>query len=69
LRDAAQDDPVLILDGVFAELDKSRRRHLARFAAGVEQVLVTAAVAEELPEELDGRIVLAGGGELVDHAR
>ena len=39
------DDPVLILDDVFAELDTERRERLAELVAGAEQVLVTAAVA------------------------
>jgi len=46
-------EPVLILDDVFAELDNSRRRALAAAAAGAEQVLVTAAVAEDIPADWD----------------
>ena len=46
-------EPVLILDDVFAELDDSRRRALAAVAAGAEQVLVTAAVAEDIPADWD----------------
>jgi DNA replication and repair protein RecF len=44
-------EPVLILDDVFAELDNARRRALAGVAAGAEQVLVTAAVGEDIPED------------------
>ena len=47
-------DPVLILDDVFAELDRRRRARLAKLAGTAEQVLVTAAVAEDVPDELDG---------------
>ncbi|PRW62371.1 DNA replication/repair protein RecF [Actinopolyspora mortivallis] len=47
-------EPVLILDDVFAELDSRRRARLARSVAGAEQVLVTAAVAEDVPAELSG---------------
>ncbi|QUG99401.1 DNA replication/repair protein RecF [Saccharopolyspora erythraea] len=47
-------EPVLILDDVFAELDRRRRSRLAELVAGAEQVLVTAAVAEDVPEELTG---------------
>ena len=47
-------EPVLILDDVFAELDTRRRGRLAALVAGAEQVLLTAAVAEDVPEELDG---------------
>jgi DNA replication and repair protein RecF len=46
---------VLILDDVFAELDTGRRAQLADLVAGAEQVLVTAAVAEDIPEGLRGR--------------
>ena len=42
-------EPVLVLDDVFAELDGSRRDQLAGVAAGAEQVLITAAVAEDVP--------------------
>lgn len=56
------DDPVLILDDVFAELDGRRRTRLAKLAAEVEQVLVTAAVAEDVPDVLAGhRFEVAGG--------
>jgi DNA replication and repair protein RecF len=48
------DDPVLILDDVFAELDRQRRDHLADLVADAEQVLVTAAVAADVPERLTG---------------
>jgi len=44
-------EPVLILDDVFAELDSARRRALAGVAAGAEQVLVTAAVGEDIPDD------------------
>ncbi|WP_306357253.1 MULTISPECIES: DNA replication/repair protein RecF [unclassified Nocardia] len=46
-------DPVLILDDVFAELDRRRRTALAAVAATAEQVLITAAVPEDVPPELD----------------
>jgi DNA replication and repair protein RecF len=48
------DDPILILDDVFAELDTGRRSRLAELVADAEQVLVTAAVPEDLPEALAG---------------
>jgi DNA replication and repair protein RecF len=48
------DDPILILDDVFAELDVDRRDRLATLVADAEQLLVTAAVAEDVPESLDG---------------
>lgn len=45
-------DPVLILDDVFAELDAGRRERLAQMVAENEQVLITAAVAEDVPKQL-----------------
>lgn len=47
-------EPVLILDDVFAELDASRRESLADLVAPAEQVLITAAVAGDVPEQLVG---------------
>ncbi|MFC4530879.1 DNA replication/repair protein RecF [Sphaerisporangium dianthi] len=47
-------DPVLILDDVFAELDARRRRSLAEIVAPAEQVLITAAVPEDVPAQLSG---------------
>jgi DNA replication and repair protein RecF len=46
-------DPVLLLDDVFAELDTARRRALANVAASAEQVLVTAAVPDDIPADWD----------------
>ena len=55
-------EPVLILDDVFAELDDRRRRALAGVAARAEQVLVTAAVADDVPAGLGGvRFAVSGG--------
>jgi DNA replication and repair protein RecF len=47
-------EPVLILDDVFAELDDHRRESLAELVAPAEQVLVTAAVAGDVPAQLHG---------------
>jgi DNA replication and repair protein RecF len=49
--------PILILDDVFAELDVQRRRKLAAIVSSAEQVLVTAAVEDDIPAELAGRRV------------
>jgi len=57
-------EPVLLLDDVFAELDRKRRSRLAEVAAGAEQVLVTAAVAEDVPAELAGRRFTVADGEV-----
>jgi DNA replication and repair protein RecF len=48
------EDPVLILDDVFAELDAGRRDRLAGLVAGAEQVLITAAVPADIPDVLAG---------------
>lgn len=58
------DDPILILDDVFAELDTERRAQLADLVAGAEQVLVTAAVAADVPAALAGARYLVKGGEV-----
>lgn len=56
------DDPILVLDDVFAELDTERRQQLAELVAGAEQVLVTAAVAADVPAALQGvRYLVADG--------
>jgi DNA replication and repair protein RecF len=55
-------EPVLVLDDVFAELDSRRRSALADVARRAEQVLVTAAVAEDVPEGLDGDRFAVNGG-------
>ena len=47
-------EPVLVLDDVFAELDDNRRESLAELVAPAEQVLVTAAVADDVPAQLSG---------------
>jgi DNA replication and repair protein RecF len=46
-------EPVLLLDDVFAELDAARRLALATVAESAEQVLVTAAVLEDIPAGWD----------------
>lgn len=64
---AEGDDPVLILDDVFAELDSGRRAQLADLVADAEQVLITAAVPEDIPEQLRGhRFTVAGGTVTLD---
>ncbi|KAA6220781.1 DNA replication/repair protein RecF [Streptomyces albofaciens JCM 4342] len=47
-------EPVLVLDDVFAELDTRRRERLAELVAPGEQVLVTAAVDDDVPGVLTG---------------
>ncbi|MBG6059067.1 DNA replication and repair protein RecF [Cryobacterium sp. MP_M5] len=65
-RDSASGDPVLILDDVFAELDLSRRRRLAAAVTGFQQVLITAAVLEDVPEDLTAHTIHINAGAVVD---
>ncbi|GAA1761464.1 DNA replication/repair protein RecF [Agromyces humatus] len=65
-RDSTTGDPVLVLDDVFAELDRLRRQRLAEAIGGFEQVLVTAAVLEDVPEPLTARIVRIDAGRIVE---
>ncbi len=64
-RESTVGDPVLILDDVFAELDESRRTRLADAIAGFEQVLITAAVFDDVPSDLATHIVRITAGEVV----
>jgi DNA replication and repair protein RecF len=61
---AGGDDPVLILDDVFAELDTDRRAQLADLVRDAEQVLITAAVPDDVPEQLRGRRFTVADGEV-----
>ncbi|MDK8797508.1 DNA replication/repair protein RecF [Corynebacterium sp. MSK044] len=58
--------PVLILDDVFAELDAKRRQRLVAVAEEAEQVLITAAVGDDLPENLDDHVSARYSVEMVD---
>ncbi|MFD4697535.1 DNA replication/repair protein RecF [Streptomyces niveus] len=59
---AEGNEPVLVLDDVFAELDARRRERLAELVAPGEQVLVTAAVDDDVPDILAGvRFTVADG--------
>lgn len=64
-RDSTLGDPVVILDDVFAELDARRRQQLLRAVEDFEQVIVTAAVAEDVPHDRDWHIVRIQNGEIV----
>lgn len=64
---AAGDDPILILDDVFAELDTERRERLAEMVADAEQVLVTAAVPDDIPVALKGVRFDVLDGTVVPH--
>jgi len=64
LLKAEGNEPVLVLDDVFAELDVRRRARLAELVAPGEQVLVTAAVPEDVPEVLSGARFAVSDGEV-----
>ncbi|MGR6966698.1 DNA replication/repair protein RecF [Geodermatophilus sp. URMC 61] len=59
------DEPILVLDDVFATLDADRRAALAAVARSAEQCLVTAAVLDDVPVELRGTVVQVAGGQAV----
>ncbi len=63
-KDARAGDPVLILDDVFAELDSTRRSRLAALVSHNEQVIITAAVAEDVPSELNANRINVRAGSL-----
>jgi DNA replication and repair protein RecF len=64
LRHDLGEDPVLVLDDVFAELDTGRRERLAAMIGDCEQVLITAAVAADVPASLDGQTYAVTLGEV-----
>jgi DNA replication and repair protein RecF len=59
-------DPILILDDVFAELDTDRRAKLAQLVMGNEQVIITAAVLEDVPETLLAKRFSVVAGEITN---
>jgi DNA replication and repair protein RecF len=59
------DEPILVLDDVFATLDADRRAALAAVARSAEQSLVTAAVLDDVPAELRSTVVQVAGGQAV----
>lgn len=63
-KEARAGDPVLILDDVFAELDSTRRSRLASLVSHNEQVIITAAVAEDVPFELSATRFYVNAGSL-----
>ena len=59
-------DPVIILDDVFAELDSGRRQHLMDAVGQFEQVIVTAAVEEDIPAGLSAHRIYVSEGSVID---
>jgi len=66
--EASTGDPVIVLDDVFAELDGSRRERLADAVADYEQVLITAAVEEDVPDRLAAHTVRISAGTIVEES-
>ena len=64
--ESAVGDPIVILDDVFAELDETRRAQLASAIGDYEQVLITAAVFDDVPEPLAAHVVHIVAGEIVE---
>jgi DNA replication and repair protein RecF len=64
-RDSSLGDPVLILDDVFAELDAHRRARLAAAVSSFEQVLITAAVLDDVPAALAAHTVHIEAGRIL----
>ena len=65
-QESTTGDPVLILDDVFAELDQARRRMLATAVSGYEQVLITAAVYDDVPDQLTAHTIRIEAGSIVE---
>lgn len=64
-EDSPSGDPVLILDDVFAVLDAGRRQRLVEFVINNEQVLITSADADAVPELMVAKRLEISGGEVV----
>lgn len=63
------DEPILILDDVFAELDSRRRERLADIIKPAQQVFITAAVGDDLPPHLEAHRFYVHGGEVTADER
>ncbi|MDQ1295474.1 MAG: replication and repair protein RecF [Actinomycetota bacterium] len=61
-------EPVLILDDVFAELDTGRRARLTELISQADQVLITAAVPQDVPSCLAGASFTVDGGQVLRDA-
>ena len=64
-REGPTGDPIVILDDVFAELDTTRRDLLSHSLHGVEQVLVTAAVRDDVPSSMSAHLTMISRGAIV----
>ena len=59
------DNPILILDDVFSELDQSRRDRLAKLTSTSDQTFITVAVANDLPNEIVGKRYEVFNGQVI----
>ncbi|MFM7623471.1 MAG: DNA replication and repair protein RecF, partial [Actinomycetota bacterium] len=59
------DNPILILDDVFSELDQSRRDRLAKLTSTSDQTFITVAVANDLPNEIVGKRYEVLNGQVI----
>lgn len=57
-------DPVIILDDVFAELDRNRQQRLVSEISSFQQVIVTAAVADDVPKSIEKIVFIIHDGEV-----
>jgi DNA replication and repair protein RecF len=64
-EDSQSGDPVLILDDVFAVLDAGRRQRLVEFVIENEQVLITSADVDAVPNLSVAKRLEISGGEVV----
>jgi len=63
-EEARAGDPVLILDDVFAELDNVRRSRLVDLISDYEQVIITAAVFEDIPTGIVAKRFMVTNGKV-----
>lgn len=62
----SKEEPILILDDVFSELDMYRRERLMEIITEAEQVIITSASGEELPERATRKSFLVANYEVVE---
>jgi DNA replication and repair protein RecF len=55
-QERSSGDPIIVLDDVFAELDAHRRSKLVSLVADYQQILITSAVEEDVPDALTGAV-------------
>lgn len=66
LREArSSGDPIIVLDDVFAELDAHRRSKLVSLVSDYQQILITSAVEEDVPDALTGAVFDVRSGVVV----